>query len=225
MTDTYPVQRREVLGKKVRQLRRDGTLPANLYGRNQESIAVQLPYMQARDMLNAHGRNTLIEVHIEGEPEPRPVVVREVAQNPVTRALLHVDFYQVDLTRMLSGQVPVSLVGEAPAVDRLGGILVQYADVVEVEALPQNMPERIEASVARLAAFDDQLMLQHLMAPPGVRFLSDPETLIASVMRPRLVAADEEEVPEGEEGAEEAEGEEADGAEATGDGEESSEEE
>ncbi len=226
MADTYPVQRREVVGKKVRKLRRDGTLPANLYGRGQESIALQLPYMQARDMLNAHGRNTLIEIHIEGEDKPRPVVVRQLDQNPVTRSLLHIDFYEVDLTRLLQAQVPVSLVGDSPAVARLGAVLVQYADVIDVEALPQNLPERIDASIVRLAAFDDQLQLMHLTPPRGVTFLSDPETLIASVTRPRVQAEDEA-VPEGEEeegaeGAEDAEGETSEES-TDGDGEENEE--
>lgn len=229
MPDTYPVQRREVVGKKVRKLRREGMLPANLYGRGQESIALQLPYVQARDMLNAHGRNTLIEIQIEGEERPRPVVVRMLAQNPVTRALLHVDFYQVDLSRVLQASVPVSLIGESAAVERLGGVLVQYADSIEVEALPQNLPERIDVSITRLAALDDQLLLRHAVAPAGVTFLGDPDTLIASVTRPRIQVEDEA-VPEGEEeGAEAAEGEEGETPEATteegdGDGGDSGEE-
>ena len=98
MPDAYQVQPRTVVGKAVAKLRRDGTLPASIYGRGLDSVAVQMPYVLARDLMNSHGYNSLINVQVEGESSPRPVVVKQVDQNPVTRELWHVDFYQVDLT-------------------------------------------------------------------------------------------------------------------------------
>ena len=201
MTDTYAVEPRTVTGKNVARLRREGLLPANIYGRGLPSIAVQLPYAQARDLMNAHGRNTLVEVQVAGEPEPRPVLVRQVAQNPVTRALQHLDFYQVDLARMIEAQIPIMLVGEAPAVARWSGVLVQFLDHVDVEALPQNLPEHLEVSVTGLTQLDQHILLGQVRAPAGVRVVTDADSIVASIQRPRVEAETTAAVPEGEQPA------------------------
>ena len=201
MPDTYAVDLRTVTGKKVARLRREGLLPANIYGRGLPSLAVQLPYAQARDLMNAHGRNTLVQVQVAGERESRPVVVRQVGQNPVTRALLHLDFYQVNLTRLMQAQIPVMLIGEAPAVARWSGVLVQLLDHVEVEALPQNLPEHLEVSVTGLTELEQHVLLSEVSPPPGVRVITDPESIVASIQRPRLAVEEESAVPEGEQPA------------------------
>ena len=202
--DTYEVEPREVLGKKVKRLRRDGVLPANLYGRGLDSVAVQMPLQKARDMLYTHGTNTLIKVRVAGESEPRPVIV--------------LDFYQVDLKRTLKAFVPVNLTGEAPAIAAQGGILLQGLDTVQLEALPSEMPDHLEISVDGLMEIDDQLTVAALVVGAGVTMLSDPDQMVARVTRPRLIEeveevlegeeelAEDEEAPEGEEGEESADG-------------------
>lgn len=207
MTDAYQVQPRTVVGKTVAKLRRDGVLPASIYGRGLESVAVQLPYVVARDLMNAHGYNSLINVQVDGESKPRPVVVKQVAQNPVTRELWHLDFYQVDLSRKISGPVTVHFTGEAPAVVDHNGVLVIHADTVTVEALPADMPEALEVSLESLVEFDTYLYAKDIKTGDGVEVISDPEFLLAAVTRPRIVAdaAAEEEIVEGEQAAEEGE--------------------
>ena len=204
MTDAYQVQRRTVVGKTVAKLRREGTLPASIYGRGLESVAVQLPYVVARDLMNAHGYNSLINVQVDGEPKPRPVVVKQVAQNPVTRELWHLDFYQVDLTRKISGPVTVHFTGDAPAVTDHNAVLVIHADTVLVEALPADMPEALEVSLESLVEFDTYLYAKDIKTGEGVEVISDPEFLLAAVTRPRIVAdaAADEEIVEGEQAAE-----------------------
>ncbi len=133
MTDTYQVQRRSVLGKRVATLRREGVLPANIYGRAQESMAVQLSYVDARNLLNAHGLNTLVNIHVEGEGEARPVVIRNVELEPVGRKILHLDMYQVDLSRIIKATVPVVLTGDSPAVQKFGGVLIHALDHPDFE--------------------------------------------------------------------------------------------
>jgi large subunit ribosomal protein L25 len=188
MPDTYVVEPRTVTGKKVSRLRREGVLPANIYGRNLPSVAVQLPYVQARDLMNAHGQNTLIEIQVAGEAAPRPVVVRQIEQNPVTRSLLHLDFYQVDLSRLMQAQIPIVLSGVAPAVARWGGVLVQDLDHVEVEALPSNLPERIVVSVTGLTALEQHLTLADVPSPRGVRILTPGDSTVVTVQRSRVEA-------------------------------------
>ncbi len=210
MPDAYQVQPRTVVGKAVAKLRREGTLPASIYGRGLESVAVQLPYVVARDLMNAHGYNSLINVQVEGESKPRPVVVKQVDQNPVTRELWHLDFYQVDLNRKISGPVPVHFVGESPAVRDHGGVFVMHADSVEVEALPADMPEALEVSLGSLTDFDTYLHARDVRTGPGVTIISDPELLLAAITRPRVVVEAAEEIVEGEQAA--AEGESAEEA-------------
>ena len=196
MPDSYVVEPRTVIGKKVSQLRRSGTLPANIYGRNQESLAVQLPYTMARDLMNQHGHNTLIEVQVAGESAPRPVVVRQISQNPVTRSLLHLDFYQVDLSRLMQAQIPIVLTGVAPAVARWGGVLVQQLDHIDIEALPTNVPEHLVVSVTSLTALDQHLTLADIPTPRGVRVLTPADSTVVAVQRSRVesdAAADEAE--------------------------------
>ena len=222
MTDAYQVQPRTVVGKTVAKLRREGTLPASIYGRGLESVAVQLPYVVARDLMNSHGYNSLITVQVDGESKPRPVVVKQVAQDPVTRELWHLDFYQVDLTRKISGPVTVHFTGESPAVQDRNGVLVIHADTVEVEALPADMPESLEVSLESLVEFDTYLYAKDIKTGAGVEIISDPEYLLAAVTRPRLATeaeadAEAAELAEGEQQAE-------DGGEAAAEGGEAAEE-
>lgn len=198
MPDTYPAEPRSVLGKAVSRLRRQGVLPANVYGRGLESTAVQLPSREARTLLHEHGVNTLIQLQVAGEPRPRSVVVRSVQRHPVSHELQHLDFYQVDLQRPIQGAVSITVIGEAPAVHMYRGVLLHGAESVQVEALPAEMPTHIEVSVDSLTELDTQVTVADLQLPAGVTVLSPPDLILARVARPR-VAAEGEEVPEGEE--------------------------
>lgn len=202
MPETIQVQPRTTTGKAVKKLRREGVLPASIYGRGIESVAVQLPYVAARDLMNSQGFNVLINVSVEGEGEPRPVVVKQVDQDPVTRALRHIDFLQVDLSRKITGPVILQFTGEAPAVRDHNGVLVIHADTVEVEALPADMPEALEVSLEALVDLDSYLYAKDIKTPAGVTVASDPELLLAAMTRPRIAVEGDAEVIEGEQEAE-----------------------
>ena len=211
MPDRYSVATRSVLGKRSKRLRRDGVLPANVYGRGLDSVAVQLPRRDAEALLDEHGLNALIEIDVEGEGEQRPVVVRAVQRHPLTRELQHLDFYQVDLTRPIQAMVQVTLVGEAPAVHTYQGIVITGADRVSVQALPAAMPANLELSIESLEEIDAQLTVGDLVQPSGVEVLTEPDIMLVRVARPRLIeeAVKEAELLEGEEGVPSEEGEEA----------------
>ena len=147
-----------------------------------------------------------------------PVVVTAIQRHPLSRELQHIDFYQVDLSRMLQANVPVTIIGEAPAVHTYQGITITGLDRVLVEALPAAMPQYLEISVDGLEELDSQLTVADLEVAAGVRILSDPEIMIVRVARPRLIEEEEEpELLEGEEGVLE-EGEEAAEGEAPSEG-------
>ncbi len=212
MPDTYVAEARSVLGKAVARLRREGILPANIYGRGIESTAVQIASRDVRTLLHEHGANTLINLQVAGESQPRPVVVRRVQRHPVSHQLEHVDFYQVDLRRAIQGLVPLVLIGEAPAVHTYKAVLLQGADSILLEALPADMPSHVEVSVDGLSAPDAITTVADLQLPEGITILSPSDMVLAQVSRPRGGAAGEdgEELPEGEQ-EEGAEGEAAEG--------------
>ena len=179
---------REVLGKKVKVLRRQGMTPANIYGHGVESRAVQAETSVLVHLLRTAGRNAIISLQVQGEGAPRPVMVRAAQRNPVTDRLLHIDFYQVSLTEKMRAEVPVILVGTAPAVTDLDGVLLQGLDSVSVEALPGDIPAHLEVDVSRLEQFDDSIHVRDLVLGPNVTLLTDLEPVIAKVAAPRLVA-------------------------------------
>ncbi len=190
MPDTYAAEPRTTLGKRVAKLRRSGVLPANVFGRGMESVAVQIETRAVRDLLRSHGTNTLISLQVAGEDAPRPVVVRDVGRHPVTHIPLHLDFYQVDLSRRISGSVPVVLIGDSSAVKDLGGVLLVVADAVQIEALPADMPSHLEVSVDGLTEFDAEVTVGDLDLPAGVVMLSESDQTLARIARPRGLTAE-----------------------------------
>ncbi len=199
MSDTYTLELRSTFGKKVSRLRREGLLPANLYGRGIESAAVQLRYTDGRDLLNSYGKNNLFQVQISGESEARPVIVRDVSVHPVSRKILHIDFFQVDLTRTVQADVPLLLTGTAPGVSMYGGVIVQASDRLLIEALPADLPESLEVDISGLEELGSQLFVSEVKVPSGVTVLTDSEALVAAVQQPRVNIEREDELAEGEE--------------------------
>jgi large subunit ribosomal protein L25 len=200
MPDTYAAEPRTALGKAAARLRRSEIMPANIYGRGLESKSVQLAEKDALALLKEHGVNTLINLQVQGEADARPVVVRKIQRHPVNHKLQHLDFYQVDLRRPITGSVPVTVTGEAPAVHTYQGVLLHGADSVQVEALPADMPTHLEVSVEGLMELDAQVTVADLVVPRGVTVLTAPDVMLARVTRPRG-EAEAPAVPEGEQPA------------------------
>jgi large subunit ribosomal protein L25 len=210
------VNPRAVLGKKVKKMRREGLTPANIFGHNVESKAIQVSTDELKHVLRSAGRNDIVYLRLDGE-EPRPTFVRDVQQNPVSDAILHVDFMQISLQNKVRLEVAIHLVGLSPAVDTLGGILVHGLDHVTVEALPTEVPSVIEVDVTGLVAIDQALHVSDLSVPNGVTILTDMEQVVALVSPPavEVVVEEEEEVTEEEAAAAEEGAAEAGAAEET----------
>lgn len=218
---------REVLGKKVKALRREGITPANIYGNKVESQAVQIPSDELMSVLKVAGRNEIVYIQLDGG-EARPTFVHDIQRNPITDVILHVDFLQIDLSKKLKIDVPLHIEGTPPAVETYQGILVQSLDHVTVETLPISVPAFIIADVSGLKEIDSALHVSDLSLPGGVEMVTDGEQLIAKVAPPVVekVEAEEEELEEGAEreaGAEEG-GEGEDGREGAAEGEGDSDE-
>lgn len=186
--------RRQVLGKAVKRLRRQGLTPANIYGKGIQSLAIQVSTHDLWHLLRHAGRHEIVYLQVDGEEE-RPCFIRAVQKDPITDELLHVDFQQVSLTEKVRLEVPLHLVGEAPAVDRYGAMVLQLLDVVLVEGLPTALPPFIEVDLSRLDAPDSVIHVSDLQPPPGVTILTDPEMVVARAVV-EAAPAEEEAVEE-----------------------------
>ena len=219
-----PVETRQVLGKKVAQLRRQGFLPGNVFGNGLESVAVQAQAETVEKTLRTLGANEVIDLKIDGETASRPVVLQKVQRHPLNSSLLHLDFYQVSLRQRMRADVPLVVVGESEGVKTFNGVLLMAIESVSVEALPLDIPSRIEVDVTPLENLEDSLHVKDLPPIPDVVILTDPDTVVVKVSTPRVAVEDLAEEAAAEEAAEAAaeaaEGEESEGESEGGESEE-----
>jgi len=139
---------RKTLGRKVKKLRREGLLPANLYGKKIKSQALELPAAEFLKVYEQEGETGLIDLKINSQTHP--VLVHNLQIHPVTDEPLHVDFRQVSLTEKTTADVPIEIRGDAPAVEQKKGILIQPLNEVEVEALPADLPDQVVVDISKL---------------------------------------------------------------------------
>jgi len=202
------VSKRETLGKKVRFLRRQGTTPVHLFGRGIESLALQCDTTNLRQVLAEAGQTALVNLKVDGEKRPRTVMVREVQTLSLENELLHVDFYQVEMAELIKVEVPVILVGEAPALKSRENILTHELNTLSVECLPAKMPASIEVDLSSLTEPDQALRVKDIELDKEVTVLNDPELVLARIrLRPverveePVAVAEEAEAPEAPEEA------------------------
>jgi large subunit ribosomal protein L25 len=196
------VRPRTVLGKKVKRLRRAGVTPANVYGHNVPSLAVEADAHDLQLLLRRAGHTGLVQLTVEGEAAPRPVLVRDYVRRATNDDLLHVDFFQVSMREKLSVTVPLRFVGEAPAVEQFDAVVVNALDAVSVQCLPADIPDHIEVDISSLVDTTSTIFVRDLRVPDRVEILTDGDLPVASVTA--KMAAEEEEVAAEEEAAEEA---------------------
>jgi large subunit ribosomal protein L25 len=182
--------RRQIVGKQVKQLRRQGRLPAVLYGKSFEPISVTLDFREVNRILPRITASHLITVEVDGDQHN--ALVREKQFHPVQGKLIHVDFLVVSLTEKLRANVPLNLEGESPAVRDLNGILVSGLEEIEVECLPQDLPERIIVDVSSLAEFGAAIHVRDIKLSENIRVLTDLDEMVAVITAPEA----EEVVPE-----------------------------
>lgn len=196
------VTKRTVLGKQVRKLRREGLIPATIYGKDVKSVSVQLPSKDFEKVFKDVGETGLIDLNYDSVA--RPVLIHNVQIEPLSQTFLHADFYQVNLKEKIKSMIPVEIVGEPIAVADKVGLLLQTLQEIEVEALPEELPEKFEVNVEKLALIDDQITVGDLKTGEGVEILSDKGQVVA-----KITDFPKEEVVEAPVPAEGAEGEEA----------------
>ena len=176
---------REVVGKKVSTLRRQGILPGVVYVANQASENIQLDARAFDVLMRTTTRNTLVDLKI-GKSRPLPALLQHVHEHPVRRNPVHVDFLVVSMTEAITIDVPINYMGDSSAADKLGGTLLHMRETVSISALATALPHAIDLDISPLDSFDDVLHVRDLVVPEGVVILTDPDEPLARVQPPRV---------------------------------------
>jgi large subunit ribosomal protein L25 len=194
------VEKRKLVGKKIKNLRKEGILPANIYGKGIKSLAVQLPYKEFEKVYKEAGETGVVDVTVDNEI--RPSLIHNIHQDYQNHKVLHAEFFQVNLKEKVTTMVKIVTVGEPKAVTDKIGLLLQPLSEVEVEALPTDLPENIEVNVESLAEVDSQITVGDVKPPSGVTILTDASQVVVSIGP--LVSKEAEEQAAAEEAAAEA---------------------
>jgi large subunit ribosomal protein L25 len=182
--------RRNIVGKQVKAIRREGKLPAVIYGHHIDPISIELDLRETARSLTGLAPSALVTVDIDGEKHR--TLVREKQRNKITGTLLHVDFLAVSMTEKLRAQVYVEIVGTSPAIRDLNGVLVTGLEVVQVECLPKDLPERITVDISELKEVGDGVYIRNLVVPEEVKILEDPDTMVVLITAQAAVEEEEE---------------------------------
>lgn len=186
-------------GRKVKNLRQKGTLPANVYGKGLESLSLEVDALAFKEIFAHAGETGVIELAVDSKV--KPVLIHNIQRDPVSSDILHVEFYQVDLKQKVKTNVPLIFVGEAPIVVSKTAVLLTLLSEVEVEALPAELPEKIEVDVSVLTDLNQEVLVSDLVIPEGVVILTDASVGIVKATAIVSKEAQEEEALEAEKAA------------------------
>lgn len=184
------VQPREILGKKVKALRKQGLIPAELYGHGLKNVHLNVPAKEFLKLFKEVGESTIIKLELtddRGTGENKNefnVLIHDVQKDSLTDEIINIDFYQVRMDQKITVPVPLEFVGEAPAVKEKGGVLIKAIYEIELEALPADLPHNIEVNLNGLLDIGMSIHIKDIKFPKGVEILLEPETVVATVTEP-----------------------------------------
>jgi large subunit ribosomal protein L25 len=185
--------KREAIGKKVKILRRGGMTPAHLFGHGLESQALQCNTADLMKILNRAGTTRLVSLNVEGDKDPHSVFVREIQRDVMSRQLLHVDFYQVKKGEKMQMDIPIVLVGEAPAMRGKGRLISKGISELRIECLPEKVPPQIEVDITGLVELEQGIYVKDIALDPDIIVHADPQQLVVKVTE--IIIKLEEEKP------------------------------
>jgi large subunit ribosomal protein L25 len=183
------LERRALIGKKVRFLRRQNITPVHMYGVGIEPLNLQGDSAELQKIVRQAGGNLPITITVSGEETPYFVFVREIQRHPVTEGILHIDLYQVITTKRMQATVPIRLTGEAPAVRVLSGVLFQAIHFFTVDCLPLDVPQVTELNISHLDDFEKTLCISDIKLSDRVTIINEPQQVIAKVNAPRVATS------------------------------------
>jgi len=181
MTSTISAKKRELKGRKNNESRKLGVIPVVLYGPGIKNLNLSVLEPEFESIWRRAGASSLVTLSVEGQKESFNVLINDVTRDPVTGRVLHVDFYQPDLTKEIEAKVPLVFTGESLAVKDLAGTLVKNISELTLKALPQKLPREISVDISRLLTFNDTIVVGDLVLPEGVKALKNQDEIVALV--------------------------------------------
>jgi large subunit ribosomal protein L25 len=175
---------RTIIGKQVKQLRRNNLIPGIVYGHDFNSLAITLTVKEYEKIFEDAGTSTLVDLVIDNK-KPVKVLLHEPQTHPVRTIPYHADFYVVKMTEKLETEIPIHFVGESEAVSVLDGTLTPQLDTLSVQCFPDKLVPQIEVNITSLKSFDDIIRVSDISVPDGIEILNDPEEVITLVTAPR----------------------------------------
>ena len=179
---TLQAETRNITGRKVKSLRREGFVPAVIYGHGFESLPIQVPVKDFERAYAEAGESSVIYLNLGDKNYP--TIIQDVARNPVSDKFLHADFYKVRLDEKIKAKIPFNFIGESPAVRDLGGILVKNISEVEVEGFPQDLPHQIDVDISSLKELKGHILVKDLSVSGKLELKADPEAIVVLVQEP-----------------------------------------
>lgn len=176
-------ERRTVTGKKVARLRREGLMPAIVYGEKVNAQAIAVSLVSFAKVLKEAGESVMITLNVEDAPHH--VLIHDIAYDPIRGFPIHADFHAVRMDKVLRVKVAFVFTGLAPAVKDLGGVLVKVLHEVEVEALPQDLPHELTVDSSSLVDFNSRIFIKDILLPKGVSIVGTVTDVVALVEPPR----------------------------------------
>ena len=173
-------QKRTILGRKVKTLRKEGFIPAHVYGHKIETIHVQVKAADFKKVFEEAGETGIVDLQVDDTKHP--TLIRNLQIHPVTDEPLHIDFYQVNLSEKVKVNVPLEVAGVAPAEQKKVGLLLTPVSEIEVEALPADLPESIEVDVSKLENIGDEIRVKDLPIDKSkVEVLAEEDLVVAAI--------------------------------------------
>ncbi|MBN2198025.1 50S ribosomal protein L25 [Candidatus Wolfebacteria bacterium] len=174
------VKKREILGKKVKNLRKENLIPAELYGHGRENIHLSVPSKEFSKILKEVGENAILKLKLEGDKDFN-VLINDFQKNSLTDKISHIDFQEVKMDEKITTSIPLEFIGEAPAVKEKGGILVKAMQEIELTAFPADLPRSIKIDLAKIINIGESIYVKDIDIPEKVELLVDSKTVIATV--------------------------------------------
>ena len=210
---------RDVHGKANKRLRRAGIVPGIVFGKGEPSTPVQVDGKVFETLYRQAGRTSVVNMRLPGASATTSVIIKSVQRNPLSGGAIHVDFLLVNLKQEMEIDVPLVFIGEAPAVEETGGTLLHNLSSLHVKTLPNDIPHEITVDVSVLVNLDVAIHVRDLnLNRDLVQVLTDGDTLVSTVVPPRIEEEPEPVLTEEELEAAAAEGAEGEGAEGEGEG-------
>ncbi len=185
------VEVRDIFGKKLENSRKQGKLPAVVYGRKKEATPLFVDLKEFKKRWKEAGKSTIFKIKSPDSKINSDILIQEICFEPRNGELLHVDFYAVEMDKPITATVKFVFTGEAPAEKELGGIIVKVLHEIDVEALPKDLPSELKIDLSNLKTFEDQITIKDIELPKGVDVLAKEDDVVVLISEPQGEIAEE----------------------------------